>query len=107
MPKSEPQDRRRRWDQRMLDAGYKRVGLWVPAERVELFKELKRQLLDDSDYQALSDFVLCSYWSMLEDPDCDDLDRAFARQRLRELGASPAASGASEDALPSSLNSND
>jgi hypothetical protein len=93
----EPQDRRRRWDQRMLDAGFKQVKLWVPEERVPLLKELKSQLVDEADYEALLDFVTVSYRAMLEDPECDDLDRQVARQALADLGALPAASAASED----------
>lgn len=93
----EPEDRRRRWDQRMAEAGYKRVNLWVPEERVALLKELKSQLLDEADFDALLDFVTVSYRAMLTDPYCDDEDREFARAKLRDLGAPPAGSEASED----------
>jgi hypothetical protein len=86
----------------MLDAGFKRVNLWVPQERVALLKELKAQLVDDRDFEALRDFLACSYLAMLEDPDCDDRDRSCARAALVELGVATAASGASEEALASS-----
>jgi hypothetical protein len=91
----QPIDRRRRWDQRMADAGFRRVNLWVPAEYVELLKELKDRLLagDPEEFEALHDFLTMSYRSMLEDPSCDDDDRAYAEHRLRHL-APRAPSGA-------------
>lgn len=93
----EPQDRRRRWDVRMSEAGYKRVSLWVPEERVALLKELKAQLLEDSDFDALLDFVTVSYRAMLDDPECDWADKGYAWDKLRELGALPAGREPPED----------
>lgn len=98
----EPEDRRRRWDKRMLEAGFKRVNLWVPEEHVAILKELKAQLVDGSaeTFDALRDFVSVSYRAMLTDPECDDVDREVARQALRDLGVAPAVSVANEDATP-------
>lgn len=92
------QDRRRLWDQRMRETGHKRVSFWVPAERVSLLKELKAQLVKEADYEALMDFVTCSLREMLSDPECNELDRAFASKKLALLGGAPAPSGAREEA---------
>lgn len=83
----------------MSDAGFKRVNLWVPEQHVALLKELKSQLVhgDEHTFEALRDFVSCTYRAMLEDPRCDDIDRLVAIHALRELGVLPAESEASED----------
>lgn len=93
----------------MIENGFKRVNLWVPAEHVPILKELKAQLVDGSEdtFEALRDFVTVSYRAMLTDPECDDLDRQVARSALRELGVAPAASGASEDAASSPADGTD
>lgn len=105
----EPSDRRRRWDQRMIDAGYKRVNLWVPEQHVPILKELKDQLSHASaeDFEALRDFVAFPYEGMLTDPECDDVDRLVARRALRDLGFSAATSEASEDGSPRSRSGDD
>jgi hypothetical protein len=94
----EHDDRRRRWDERMIEAGFKRVNLWVPAEHVPIIKELKAQLVHGTpeNFEELRDFVTLNYRCMLEDPECDEVDREVARAALRELSASPAPSGARE-----------
>lgn len=99
----QPQDRRRRWDQRKAQAGFKRVSLWVPADRVPLLKELKSQLVQDYDFEALMDFVTCSYRHMLDDPECTPGDREFALKSLQRLGVAPTPSVAREDATPSAV----
>lgn len=98
-----PLDRRRRWDHRMRETGYKRVSFWVPAERVALLKELKAQLVNEADYEALKDFVTCSLREMLSDPKCEECDRAYATNKLALLGVAPTSSGAREDATPGLL----
>jgi hypothetical protein len=102
--KGEPEDRRRRWEHRKQEAGFKRVNMYVPAQYVPIIKELKAQLCDGSDgqFEDLRQFVACTYEAMLVDPSCDDTDREVARRALRELAAVPAPSEAREEAAPSS-----
>lgn len=85
----------------MAESGYKRVGLWVPQERVALLKELKAQLVSDLDFEQLRDFLACSYLLMADDPECSVSDRKFARHKLRELGVARVRSVATAHAAPS------
>lgn len=84
----EPLDRRRRWDQRMKKAGYKRVNLWVPADEVALIKEIKALLAsgDPTIIDELKQFFRVSYEAWMLDAGEPAEDRAFARDKFLDLG---------------------
>lgn len=51
----EPADRRRRYDHRMIERGFKRMTLWVPPKQVDLIKGL-RYLLTSATQEQLDQF---------------------------------------------------
>lgn len=53
----EPQDRRKRWEQRMADRGYRRMTLYVPEDQVPVIDALKLALreMDADDRFRLQD----------------------------------------------------
>ncbi|XUU60002.1 hypothetical protein ACRAQ6_10545 [Erythrobacter sp. HA6-11] len=70
----------------MKEAGFKRVGIWVPAEEMALVKELRVWLSEGHPHMVedLRQFFTSFYEQMAEDNYYEG-DREFALGRLKAL----------------------
>lgn len=92
-------NRRKRYDHRMKEAGFRRVSVWVPAEAKELVHELRESLSLGRTYPEIYDDLRAHFgaqYEFIRQHAVDEEDRAWAQERLSALDRETAAH--SEDA---------
>lgn len=82
-------DRRREWDKRMKERGFKRVNMWVPSHQVELVKEVKELLLraDSKELEELAQFFRSAFEHAVEHEELDDDVREWVVSRIHALSS--------------------
>ena len=72
----EPADRRRRWEHRMADRGFKRMTLYVREPQVPVVEALKLALREmDPDTLGMHQLLLHEYFTQMADQTEEDLNR--------------------------------
>jgi len=92
-------DRRKRYDHRMKEAGFRRVSVWVPIEARELVHELRETLLLAKDFPEIYDELrayFAAHYEFVEKYHEKQDDKIWAKERMRALRRETAAN--SEDA---------
>jgi hypothetical protein len=87
MGRSAKGDRRREFEQRMRDNGFKQVRLWVPREEGAVMEELEELFFAKSPTRLaeLREFFRVDYELFLTDPECTGEDRSYFEDRVAKL----------------------